>query len=100
MAPVINMVMMPVLLLSGILLPMTLGPDWLQKASDFMPIRHVVDARAHASPATSAPRACCGASVWAVVLFGARGVVGHRDLPQGEQLSHALPGRFTFPMVL
>ena len=30
MAPVINMVMMPVLLLSGILLPMTLGPEWLQ----------------------------------------------------------------------
>ena len=29
MAPVINMVMMPVLLLSGILLPMTLGPAWL-----------------------------------------------------------------------
>ncbi|MGH3360194.1 MAG: ABC transporter permease, partial [Nocardioidaceae bacterium] len=27
MAPVINMVMMPVLLLSGIMLPMTLGPD-------------------------------------------------------------------------
>ena len=26
MAPIINMVMMPVLLLSGILLPMTLGP--------------------------------------------------------------------------
>ncbi len=30
MAPVINSVMMPVLLLSGILLPMTLGPTWLQ----------------------------------------------------------------------
>ncbi len=44
MAPVINMVMMPVLLLSGILLPMTIGPGWLERASDFMPIRHVVDA--------------------------------------------------------
>lgn len=44
MAPVINMVMMPVLLLSGILLPMTIGPDWLEAASDFMPTRHVVDA--------------------------------------------------------
>lgn len=44
MAPVINMVMMPVLLLSGILLPMTIGPDWLQRVSDFMPTRHVVDA--------------------------------------------------------
>ncbi len=44
MAPVINMVMMPVLLLSGILLPMTLGPAWLLAASDFMPFRWTVDA--------------------------------------------------------
>lgn len=44
MAPVINMVMMPVLLLSGILLPMTLGPAWLTKISDFMPFRYIVDA--------------------------------------------------------
>jgi ABC-2 type transport system permease protein len=44
MAPVINMVMMPVLLLSGILLPMTLGPEWLQRVSDFMPFKWIVDA--------------------------------------------------------
>jgi len=44
MAPVINMVMMPVLLLSGILLPMSFGAGWLERLSDFMPIRHVVDA--------------------------------------------------------
>jgi ABC-2 type transport system permease protein len=44
MAPVINMVMMPVLLLSGILLPMTIGPKWLLDVSDVMPTRHVVDA--------------------------------------------------------
>jgi len=44
MAPVINMVMMPVLLLSGILLPMTLGPEWLQHLSDFMPFKWIVDA--------------------------------------------------------
>ncbi len=44
MAPVINMVMMPVLLLSGILLPMTIGPEWLQRVSDFMPFRWIVDA--------------------------------------------------------
>lgn len=43
MAPVINMVMMPVLLLSGILLPMTLGPEWLRRLSDFMPFRWIVD---------------------------------------------------------
>lgn len=44
MAPVINMVMMPVLLLSGILLPMTIGPAWLQRVSDFMPFKYIVDA--------------------------------------------------------
>ncbi|GAA3818323.1 ABC transporter permease [Nocardioides panacisoli] len=44
MAPVINVVMMPVLLLSGILLPMSLGAGWLERLSDFMPIKHVVDA--------------------------------------------------------
>ena len=44
MAPVINMVMMPVLLLSGIMLPMTLGPSWLQNVSDWMPFRWTVDA--------------------------------------------------------
>ena len=44
MAPVINMVMMPVLLLSGILLPMTIGPQWLLDVSDVIPTRHVVDA--------------------------------------------------------
>lgn len=44
MAPVINIVMMPVLLLSGILLPMTLGPTWLEKISDFMPFKYIVDA--------------------------------------------------------
>jgi ABC-2 type transport system permease protein len=44
MAPVINLVMMPVLLLSGILLPMSFGADWLDRLADFMPIRHIVDA--------------------------------------------------------
>lgn len=44
MAPLINMIMMPVLLLSGILLPMTLGPAWLKRVSDFMPFRWIVDA--------------------------------------------------------
>src|SRR3954464_7984427 len=44
MAPIINIVMMPILLLSGILLPMTIGADWLQKLSDFMPFRYIVDA--------------------------------------------------------
>ena len=42
-APLINMFALPILLLSGILLPMTLAPGWLQLASDFNPIKHVVE---------------------------------------------------------
>ncbi|MGZ9812200.1 ABC transporter permease [Pseudoroseicyclus sp. H15] len=43
-APLINMFALPVLLLSGILLPMSLAPRWLQIASDFNPFKHVVEA--------------------------------------------------------
>lgn len=37
-----NGVSLPVLLLSGILLPMTLAPLWLQRVSDFIPVKHIV----------------------------------------------------------
>jgi ABC-2 type transport system permease protein len=43
LAPLLNAVAMPVLLLSGILLPMTLAPGWLEKLSDINPLKHVVD---------------------------------------------------------
>jgi ABC-2 type transport system permease protein len=69
MAPVINVVMMPVLLLSGILLPMTIGPGWLQRASDFMPIRHVVDAVRASFAGDLASSSLLWGSLWAVVLF-------------------------------
>jgi ABC-2 type transport system permease protein len=42
-APLLNAVVLPVLLLSGILLPMTLAPGWLQAVSDVNPLKHVVD---------------------------------------------------------
>jgi ABC-2 type transport system permease protein len=44
LAPVINSVMLPVLLLSGILLPMTLAPDWLRTIATLNPFSHAVDA--------------------------------------------------------
>ncbi|HET9344295.1 MAG TPA: ABC transporter permease [Candidatus Limnocylindrales bacterium] len=43
-APLINAVALPLLLLSGILLPMTLAPDWLQFLSTINPLTHAVDA--------------------------------------------------------
>ena len=42
-APLINGVILPVLLLSGILLPMTLAPNWLQTLADANPLTHIVD---------------------------------------------------------
>jgi ABC-2 type transport system permease protein len=43
-APLVNSVAMPLLLLSGILLPMALAPDWLQFLSTINPLTHAVDA--------------------------------------------------------
>ena len=42
-APVVNGLILPVLLLSGILLPMTLAPGWLQTMADVNPLTHIVD---------------------------------------------------------
>ena len=69
MAPVINMVMMPVLLLSGILLPMTIGPRWLQEVSDYMPIRHVVDAVRSSFAGDFTRSGLFWGTVWALTLF-------------------------------
>ena len=69
MAPVINVVMMPVLLLSGILLPMTLGKQWLQRASDFMPVRWITDAVRASFLGDFGSDTMLWGTVWALVLF-------------------------------
>jgi ABC-2 type transport system permease protein len=43
-APMLNMVTVPLLLLSGILLPMSLGPPWLDVVSRANPFRYIVEA--------------------------------------------------------
>jgi ABC-2 type transport system permease protein len=43
LAPLLNMVSVPVLLLSGILLPMSLAPRWLKRLSELDPFSYVVD---------------------------------------------------------
>jgi ABC-2 type transport system permease protein len=43
MASVLNSVAVPLLLLSGILLPMSLAPGWLRTVSDVNPLKHIVD---------------------------------------------------------
>src|SRR5262245_49966689 len=42
-APLLNMVALPLLLLSGILLPMSLAPGWLNFLSNLNPLRHIVE---------------------------------------------------------
>jgi ABC-2 type transport system permease protein len=69
MAPIINVVMMPVLLLSGILLPMTLGPKWLEKTSDFMPFRWIVDAVRSSFLGDFGNDKMLWGTGWAVLLF-------------------------------
>lgn len=44
LAPMVNFFALPILLLSGILLPMSLAPRWLQILSDLNPFKHVVEA--------------------------------------------------------
>ena len=68
MAPIINIVMMPVLLLSGILLPMTIGPEWLQKVSDLMPFKYVVDAVRDSFAGSFGTSSVLWGTLWAVVL--------------------------------
>ncbi len=43
LAPLLNMVSVPVLLLSGILLPMEFAPPWLRHLASANPFSHVVD---------------------------------------------------------
>ncbi|WP_411108370.1 ABC transporter permease [Streptomyces sp. c-19] len=42
--PAINTLAMPAMLLSGLMLPMTLAPGWLDALSHLMPFRYLVDA--------------------------------------------------------
>ena len=87
MAPVINMVMMPVLLLSGILLPMTIGPEWLQQRQRLHAVQ--VDRRRrarHLHRRLRHQRDALGHRLGAGSLRGGA-VVGHVGLPQGERLT-------------
>jgi ABC-2 type transport system permease protein len=43
-APMINSVVVPLILLSGIMLPMSLGPGWLQGVARISPFRYIIDA--------------------------------------------------------
>lgn len=70
MAPVTNMLLMPILLLSGIFLPMSFGAQWLETLANVIPTKHIVDA-VRASFFGDLGVADIGWGVgWTVALFG------------------------------
>jgi ABC-2 type transport system permease protein len=80
LAPLVNMLALPILLLSGILLPMSLAPQWLQIVSDFNPFKHIVEAlRAVFRGDFGEPIVGIGA-VLAVILVGLGAWIGERVL--------------------
>jgi len=78
LASVANGVSLPVLLLSGILLPMTLAPQWLQTVSDFIPIKHIVQGIRDLFAGTGWTSGILWAIVWTVILATAGIWVGTR----------------------
>jgi len=68
MAPLLNAILLPVILLSGILLPMTLGERWLEVISDAIPIKHVVNGVRASFLGELGSSAVLWGSVWAVLL--------------------------------
>ncbi|HEV8298029.1 MAG TPA: ABC transporter permease [Acidimicrobiales bacterium] len=59
LAPLLNGVVVPVLLLSGILLPLSLAPAWLRRLADVNPLSHVV----------AASRALFNGDLWSVTVL-------------------------------
>ena len=76
LAPVLNSISLPVLLLSGILLPIT-RPDWLKGLADVVPTKHVVDAIRTVFTGSFDSTVWWG-TFWAVAVFAAAGWWGTR----------------------
>ena len=78
MASIANSIAVPLLLLSGILLPMTLAPGWLRTVSNVNPVKHIVDAmralfQGHVMSGTVGVGVLVGAALIAVgLMFGTR----------------------------
>jgi ABC-2 type transport system permease protein len=78
LAPVVQGLALPLLLLSGIFLPMTFAPDWLQTLSSINPLTHAVDAaRALFNGLWDDPAIAVGTTIMAV-LAGVSLVIASR----------------------
>ena len=75
LAPLLNALVLPVLLLSGILLPMSLAPDWLQTIASVNPFSHAVNAaRDLFNGQVGNPEVVIGIGLMAVLAVGAVGL--------------------------
>jgi ABC-2 type transport system permease protein len=77
-APLLSAVTLPLMLLSGILLPMSLAPGWLDAVSRFTPFRYVVDAVRAAFLGDYASAAVAEGALVAVALLVASVALGAR----------------------
>jgi ABC-2 type transport system permease protein len=73
-APLVNSVVLPLILLSGIMLPMTLGPGWLQGVARVSPFRYIIDAMreayaGHYWDAVTVEGLCVAVGLAAVLLW-------------------------------
>ncbi|MET4781067.1 ABC transporter permease [Glaciihabitans sp. UYNi722] len=78
LAAVANGVSLPLLLLSGILLPMTLAPQWLQTLSDVIPVKHIVQGIRDLFVGSVWTAGTLWAVIWTIVLVVAGIWIGTR----------------------
>ncbi|MBI5161494.1 MAG: ABC transporter permease [Micrococcales bacterium] len=81
LAPILNSISLPVLLLAGILLPIstaTGAPQWLATLADFMPVRYIVNGVRSVFTGDVATITTFWGIVWTLVLFAAGTWVGTR----------------------
>ncbi|MFF5010129.1 ABC transporter permease [Streptomyces phaeochromogenes] len=76
--PTINALTMPSMLLSGLMLPMSLAPGWLDALSHVMPFRYLVDAMRDAYVGSYASSSMLYGALVAVGLTGIAVTVGTR----------------------
>jgi ABC-2 type transport system permease protein len=75
LGPLLNTITMPLLLLSGVLLPMSLAPGWLQGVASVNPVSHTVDAaRALFNGNLGSPDVTIGVAVTAALALVAVGL--------------------------
>jgi ABC-2 type transport system permease protein len=77
-APLLNMISVPVMLMSGILLPMTLAPLWLQRLCLINPFLYIVQAMRHVFLGHYATRQVAEGLVVAVVMAIGSVAIGTR----------------------